>query len=253
MPRRTKGFQGKIEGGEKPTNGLARDLITGNLFSMMALDALLQDARITRGFEQRSPQSLPTGWPELDRVLPDGGFAIGVTELSAQGRFGGSTSLALALFRSALTAKPGAWVAWVESKGESLQASTVDAAGVSREQLLVVRADEKDVVRSALKVVESGMFSAVAIRGGRFDERSVRKLALFAEESSCRILLFTTVRDAHAAWPTVQRLELYRTVEDIHVRVAKDRRGRAGGRLRVPLRTRFGSSEEVIVPFRRTA
>jgi recombination protein RecA len=101
----------------------------------------------------RTPPLLPIPqWPELEAVLPDGGFPRGVVELACP-RFrpgsggagdlpsqalGGATSVALAAVRAGQSRGEHAWCAWVDPEG-SLYAPGVVAAGVDLARLLVVR------------------------------------------------------------------------------------------------------------------
>jgi hypothetical protein len=199
---------------------------------------------------------LVLSWPGLDAVLPDGGLPRGVVELTAPRALGGSTSLALAAVRAGQARAREAWCAWVDPEA-TLYAPGVVAAGVDLTRMLVVsppRTGIAGIARAALKVVGSGAFEVVVVdvdpvRGERLslpsssptDSRMamlVRKLALAAEPSGATILLLTdSTRPRAAQWPVALRLELGRPSRaELSVRVAKDRRGRAGLAATIPFR-----------------
>jgi len=182
---------------------------------------------------------LPTAWPELDALLPDGGLPRGVVELAAPQARGGATSVALAAVRAGQARGKGAWCAWIDPEG-TLHAPGVVAAGVELARMLVVRAPRAGVARAALKVVASGAFEVVAIDvdSGPRAEVLVRKLALAAEPSGTTVLLITdSTRPRSAPWPVTLRLELSRPdVRTLSVLVAKDRRGRVHPARALPFR-----------------
>jgi hypothetical protein len=233
---------------------------TDNMFSMSAATALhafeklmtlgvhLGDRRMAE-----ASQVLDLDWPELARVLPDGGLPRGVTELSAPHAHGGGTTVTLAAMRAAQRAGNHVHCAWIEAEGApSLYAPEVLVGGVDPERLLVVRAPREALGRVALKVLATGAFSVVAVAQGAndgprsrgLDERAVRRLALSAEDAGARVLLLTDAFSAHTSWPTALRLELERLPESIHVRVARERRGRTGQARSISLRSRpVGRSE----------
>ena len=182
---------------------------------------------------------LPTAWPELDALLPDGGLPRGVIELAAPHARGGATSVALAAVRAGQARGKGAWCAWVDPEG-TLHAPGVVAAGVELARMLVVRAPRAVVARAARKVVASGAFEVVAIDVGSQQRADVlvRKLALAAEPSGTTVLLLTdSTRPRAAPWPVTLRLELSRPdVRTLSVLVAKDRRGRVHPARTLPFR-----------------
>ncbi len=216
------------------------------------------------GGENQIPEAIPTlllSWPGLEDVLPDRGFPRGVVELTAPRALGGATSLALAAVRSGQSRAHTAWCAWVDPEG-TLHAPGVEASGVDRKRMLVVRPPRAELARVALKVVSSGAFEVVVVdfdavpgaadeapavaaddrRRRRAAPRSwapevlVRKLALASEPSGTTVLLLTDSGRARSVpWPVGLRLELARPRRhELLVRVGKDRRGRVGVAKTVP-------------------
>jgi len=232
------------------------------LHALPALGAL----GVHQGAEALAPreQILLLDWPELERALPDGGLPRGVIELAAPHAHGGGTTLALAACRAAQRDDPQAHCAWLEAAaGPRLYAPEGRAAGVDLARLLVVRAPREALSRVCVKVLATGAFPLVVVAPSRacrapevrervppLDERAVRRFALAAEESAARVLLLTDMYASHTPWPVALRLELERLPEAVHVRVARDRRGRVGATRTVPLRTRPHATSRAETPRR---
>ncbi len=229
-----------------------------------------------RSLAQRA-NILDLEWPELSRILPDGGLPRGVTEIAAPHAHGGGTTLALAAIRAAQKSAQ-THCAWIEvANGPKLYAPEVLAAGVDPARLLVVRAPREALSRVCVKVLATSAFGLVTVAHGAheqardlqapgmsmgtdrkrgsheqarevrtrvpsgIDERAVRRFALAAEESAARVLLLTDTFFAHGPWPVALRLEVARMPETLQLRFVRDRRGRVGlggqGKS-IPLRTR---------------
>ncbi len=217
------------------------------------------------GDEDR-PRPLTLGWPGLDEALPDGGLPRGIVELSAPGKLGGATSVALAAVKAAQARSPHAWCAWLDPEG-TLHAPGVVAAGVDLARLLVVRTPRPLLGKVGVKVVGAGAFEVVVVdvdalpfaweaggpggtgtgaapgregprpvSRGWAPELLVRKLALAAEPSGTTVLLLTDASKPRAIpWPVALRLELSRPdAGSLAVCIAKERRGRVGLAKTVP-------------------
>lgn len=112
--------------------------------------------------DDERPRPLALGWPELDAALPDGGLPRGIIELSAPGKLGGATSIALAAIRTAQARSPSAWCAWIDPEG-TLHAPGVAAACVDLSRMLVVRTPRVLLGKVGVKVVAAGAFEVVVI------------------------------------------------------------------------------------------
>ena len=206
-----------------------------------------------RNGAQRSPQSeevLSLGWPELEALLPEGGFPRGaVVELASPHAIGGSTRIALSAVRAAHAKDPRAWCAWIDPEG-TLYAPGIARAQVDLRRLFVVRPARIDLGRIAVKVAAAGAFEVIVIdmdpvrAALRASEKTpaacrgqtrrrvppevlVRKLALAAAEGGSNIFLLTDVSAPRAVpWPVALRLEVARRPDALAIRVAKDRRGK---------------------------
>lgn len=224
----------------------------------VSLDATtLARLGVLQGTESMLPSRSVLGldWPELERVLPDGGLPRGVVELAAMPRIstpvrsnhpfdsmrGGTTSIAMAAIRAVHAADDHAWCAWIapsQLKGEkeatpSLFAPALVQAGVDLERLLVLRPPVPALSRTIVKAASSGAFALVvvdvprgSIHNGSEGVVVTRKLALAAEEYGTTSLLLTSALQPRSVpWPVALRLEVERRPDALAIRVAKDRRG----------------------------
>jgi hypothetical protein len=171
-------------------------------------------------------------WPELDRVLPDGGLPHAVVEITCgHHAFAGATRVAVLAIAAAQRRSAGAWCAWMDASA-TLFAPGLARAGVDLARLLVVRPSPELLPRVVVMTASSGAFDVVVVeaRGlGRRAEKLVRKLALAAEQHGTTIVMLAP---PHVdAWPVALRLEVARTEDGIDVRVTKDRFGRLEPRL----------------------
>jgi hypothetical protein len=167
-------------------------------------------------------------WPDLERVLPDGGLPQGIVEItSAHRAFAGATSVVVAAVRAVHARDARLWCAWIDS-ASTLYAPGLARAGIDLRRLLVVRPEPKHLPRVIVKVASAGAFDVVVVdlpkTAPRVD-RLVRKLALAAEQHGSTIVLLAP---PHVdPWPVALRLEIARTRQGIDVRVTKDRHGRS--------------------------
>ena len=148
------------------------------------------------------------------------------------------------------------WCAWIDPFA-TLYAPAAVAAGVELSRLLVVRPRVEDALRAAVRVASSRAFALVVLdlaalpglgaRVGASGRRAlvptpnvVRRLALAIEGSPRSVLLLTDAGERGRVFlpplPVALRLELDRTArEGSSVRVAKERRGRVGASVFVPV------------------
>ena len=200
--------------------------------------------------------ALPLDLPGLDAALPDGGLPRGcISELSTPAGLAHATRFGLAACASAQTRSReqrhdarSAWCAWLDPQG-SLYAPGATAAGVDLTRLLVVRPAAKELARIAVRVVASGIFNLVIIDRCGIDgagtssrpynrwRTATRRLALAASNSDCTVLLLSSIAVANRdRLPSALRLELTRPrVDQLSLRVVKERRGRTSGAISLPL------------------
>lgn len=191
-----------------------------------ALDALLQHPGIWRGDQraQSSENALPTGYAELDELLPGGGWPRGaLTEiLSAQEGIGELRLLLPALSRA--SAQNG-WLAWV-APPHVPYAPALAAAGVDLKRLLVTQPQSSaDAWWTAEQALRSGACSAVLAWLRAPDERRMRRLQLAAESGHAWGVLFRPARAEQERSPAALRLRLEATADGLAVHVIKRRGG----------------------------
>jgi protein ImuA len=133
--------------------------------------AIIEDLRDRiRRIERRPARRegfLPSGRPEVDALLPGGGFPRAALADLAGGPASGKTLLALAVIGSAVA--EGGLGAFVDGRGE-LYPPAAQALGVDLDRLLVVRPGPREAghggqegLWAAEALLASGAFAAVAV------------------------------------------------------------------------------------------
>jgi protein ImuA len=156
-----------------------------------------------RRIERRPPPSaffIPSGRPEVDALLPGGGFPRGALTELAGSRASGKTELALCALAAAMG--EGGLAAYVDGRGE-LYPPAVARLGVDLERLLVIRpmcrseARESVGLWAAEVVLASGAFEGVVVDvpivkaqrpGPRPIDGLVRRLRVAAEKGGALAL-----------------------------------------------------------------
>lgn len=198
-------------------------------------------------------RTLPTGFPAIDRQLPDGGLLTGaLVEFAVAGAASLATSLGLAACRSAQRAAEQLggevpWCAFIDPS-RSLYAPGVAHAGVQLDRLLVVRPPLEALGRVALRLVESQCFAVVVIDtvgipGAELNvplgswPRIVRRLSLALQGTQSTVLLVTDSKARRPlTLPVAQRIQLERSqAHKLILQVAKDRQGRVSAPVTIDL------------------
>ncbi|WP_242345586.1 DNA recombination/repair protein RecA [Anaeromyxobacter terrae] len=169
----------------------------------------------------RRAGALACGRPEIDALLPEGGFRRGALTELAGGPASGKTAIALALFAAL---GPGDLAAYVDGRGE-LYPPAAAVLGVDLARLLVVRppprtsaeGPARDPALVALWAAEallaSGAFAAVAVdvpvaRAVRGADAAARRLQAAAEKGGAVGLWLVAPGGAALRVPVAVRLEL---------------------------------------------
>ena len=208
----------------------------------MSLDDLLRHPALWRAREQggaSGPPGLPTGYAELDRCLPGGGWpSRGLIEILADRTGIGELSLLMPALARLCGVVPGetggdasnaqhggdGWLAWI-SPPHPPYAPALAAGGIDVRRVLVVRAPPAQwAMEQALR---SGACSAVLGWAACRDRQSLRRLQLAAEQSNCLAVLFRRLGDAREPSPAVLRIALEAGREGLGLRILKSRGGRA--------------------------
>jgi len=199
-----------------------------------SLDKLLENPRVWRGHSQaRQSAGIATGYPELDRHLPGGGWPPdALTEiLTAQYGIGELRLLMPALARLsneaplAGIAEPG-WLAWVAPPFQPYPPALLQC-GIDLSRMLVVRPrDAGEILWSAEQALSSGTCAAVLFWPETLDDQASRRLQLAAEKGRSWAVAFRPLAAKRQASAAALRLELHANGEGTRVHILKSRGGR---------------------------
>jgi hypothetical protein len=200
-----------------------------------ALEEILQRHPVWRGGPLAcGVPALPTGFAELDRELPGGGWPQGaLTEILANGE--GIGELQLVLPALATLSWAGKRVVWL-APPHLPYAPALAAVGTDLAHLAVVRAPgRRDALWAAEQVLRAGSCHALVawFRGARYEE--LRRLAVAAEASRACALLFRPYESHESASPAVLRLALEPAGSALSVWILKRRGAPTAAPLLVPV------------------
>lgn len=191
-----------------------------------ALEAVLRHPAIWRGERcaQASEDTISTGFPALDAVLPGGGWPRGVlTEILSEQE--GIGELRLLMPALARLADEDGWQTWI-APPHIPYAPALAAAEVELERLLVVSPKSAgDAWWAAEQALRSGTCGAVLAWLSTPDERRLRRLQLAAEEGRGWGVLFRPARAAQERSPAALRLRLETAPNGLAVHILKRRGG----------------------------
>jgi hypothetical protein len=190
-----------------------------------ALVSVLSNPAIWRGGDcAPEPAALPSGFPELDAVLPGRGWPAGaLTEIVLERE--GIGEIRLTLPALARLQAQGRHVAWI-APPHVPYAPALIAAGLDLARLLVVRckspADQLWAYEQALRAPECGAAFAWL---GLHDDRVMRRLAVAAREGRTWGVLWRRPGQRAVAIAAPLRLALAAEGRRLAVRVLKRRGG----------------------------
>ncbi|SBT06075.1 SOS cell division inhibitor [Candidatus Accumulibacter aalborgensis] len=195
--------------------------------SSPALAQILERSDVWRGDTlARAPlPGVPTGFAELDRELPGGGWPRGgLTELLPVRRGVGELSLLLpALAR--LSSDELAWLVCV-APPHPLYAPALHACGVDLSRLLVASAPGRDAAWACERSLAADGVGAVVAWLPEAQTTSLRRLQLAAEASRTLLFVFRPAACASQSSPAPLRLLLEGEGEQLVIHLLK-RRGSA--------------------------
>ncbi|MFA7386911.1 MAG: translesion DNA synthesis-associated protein ImuA [Thiohalobacteraceae bacterium] len=171
---------------------------------------------------------LPSGFPELDAMLPDGGWPRGaLTELLVSNE--GVGALQLLLPALARLSQQRRWIAWVAPPYVPYRPALV-AAGVDVSRLLFIhpRAGD-DGLSTVEQSLRSGTCGAVLAWPMAGDGATLRRLQLAAAEGDARGVLFRPARLAEQPSPAILRLRIEQAENGLDLSLIKRRGGWAAG------------------------
>jgi protein ImuA len=164
--------------------------------------------KLWRGHEQAQIRAEPTGYAELDRVLPGGGWPLGAVSEVLHARTGvGELSLALPLL--ARLTQAGRKIALVAPPCLPY-APRLAAAGIQLAHLAVVEAaNPVDALWSTELLLRAGAGS-VLLWATRCELQSLRRLQLAAESGDGCLLVYRPETYAAESTPSALRLRVWR-------------------------------------------
>ncbi len=171
---------------------------------------------------------LPTGFSELDALLPDGGWPQGaLTELLVSRE--GIGALQLLLPALARLSQQRRWIAWVAPPYVPYPPALA-AAGVDLSRLLLVHPRASgDGLRAIEQSLRSGTCGAVLAWPMAVDGPALRRLQTAAAEGNTWGILFRPEQFADQPSPATLRLRVARCQNAVEVSLLKRRGGWAAG------------------------
>lgn len=196
----------------------------------MSLDSLLQRADIWRGGQLTAAVSaVPSGYSELDELLPGGGWPQGaLTEILMARQ--GIGALRLLMPALAGLSRDDRWICWV-APPHIPYAPALVAAGVDLSRVLLVHPKaQQDGLWAVEQSLRSGNCSAVLAWPGLDDGSVLRRLQLAAEAGDALGFLFRAQSLASRPSPAALRISLDTHADgNLSVSVLKRRGGWSAG------------------------
>jgi hypothetical protein len=181
------------------------------------LEKVLENPRVWRGRDQAGHRAgLESGYPELDKHLPGGGWPAGaLTEiLTAYHGIGELRLLMPALARLSVEppeqdfAEPG-WIAWIAPPFQPYPPA-LRQYGLDLSRMLIVRpANASEILWSAEQALSSGTCAAVLLWPGSLDDQASRRLQLAAEKGHSWAIAFRSLAARRQPSAAALRLELH--------------------------------------------
>jgi hypothetical protein len=198
------------------------------------LEKILANPRVWRGRDQAGRRAgLASGYAELDRHLPGGGWPTdSLTEiLTAHYGIGELRLLMPALARLSNEApgqgcsEPG-WIAWVAPPFQPYPPA-LRQYGIDLSRMLIVRpGDAGEILWSAEQALSSGTCAAVLLWPDVLDDQASRRLQLAAERGHSWAVAFRPLAAGRQPSAAALRLELHSSENGTRVHILKSRGGR---------------------------
>jgi hypothetical protein len=203
--------------------------------STRALEQILRSqAGVWRGLhsENQSWPVIATGFPELDALLPGGGWPLGgVLEILSTCLGVGELNLMLPAMAYLTQAKR--WIAWV-APPQQVYAPALAQAGIDLAYVLIVDCPhEADIPWSLEKLLRSGRCGMTLAWPRRLSDHQIRRLQLAAEAGSALAVLFPKQRNG--AGYIALRLEVRTTETGLALHILKARGSLQRASLILPL------------------
>ncbi len=202
--------------------------------------ALLQNPAIWRGDQcARQLPGISSGFPELDAILPGGGWPQGaLTEILFEQEGIGELQLVMPALARLSTAGHG--LAWI-APPHVPYAPALTAFHIRLSRLLVVRPKEdRERLWAAEQALRCGVCKGVLVWADGEDGQRLRRLQVAAGEGGGWGILYRPLRAAAMPSPAVLRLSVERAGGGLRVHVLK-RRGSAVAPIHLDLSLRVAS------------
>ena len=197
-----------------------------------SLDKILANPRVWRGRDQAGCRAgLSSGYPELDRHLPGGGWPPdSLTEILTAHYGIGELRLLMPALASLSNATPEqeepGWIAWVAPPFQPYPPA-LRQYGLDLSRMLIVRPGEaSETLWSAEQALSSGTCAAVLLWPETLDDQAGRRLQLAAEKGQSWAIAFRPPGVRHQPSAAALRLELQATAQGTQVHILKSRGGR---------------------------
>ena len=203
-----------------------------------ALAELLRHPALWRGSDAGAPQTVPTGFRQLDAHLPGGGWPTStLIELLVPTAGVGEIRLLLPALRTLATATPWEprWIAWLAPPHLPYAPALADA-GLDPARMLVIRPRAGlDMLWAMEQALRSGVCAAVLGWIGAAADQALRRLKLAAEEGCTPgFLLRPSVHRAECS-PAALRLALTARDYGLDAEILKSRGGGPARIERLPI------------------
>ena len=199
-----------------------------------SLDKILTNPRVWRGRDQAGRRAgLASGYPELDRHLPGGGWPReSLTEVLTEYYGIGELRLLMPALARLSTetstqdfTEPG-WIAWVAPPFQPYPPA-LQQCGIDLSRMLIVRPrDDSEILWSAEQALSSGTCAAVLLWPASLDDQASRRLQLAAEKGHSWAIAFRPLSARQQPSAAALRLELQSTRQGTRVNILKSRGGR---------------------------
>jgi len=198
-----------------------------------SLDKLLENPRVWRGRDQAGRRAgLASGYPELDRHLPGGGWPReSLTEVLTEHYGIGELRLLMPALARLSTetstqdfTEPG-WIAWVAPPFQPYPPA-LQQCGIDLSRMLIVRPrDDSEILWSAEQALSSGTCAAVLLWPSMLDDQASRRLQLAAEKGRSWAIAFRPLAARRQPSAAALRLELHPDGQARRVHILKSRGG----------------------------
>ncbi len=198
-----------------------------------SLDKLLENPRVWRGRGQpRASEGLPSGYEQLDRHLPGGGWPQQALTEILIGQYGiGELQLLMPALASLCVEDPGAdhiepgWIAWVAPPFQPYPPA-LQKWGINLSRVLIVRPrNDSEVLWSAEQALSSGTCAAVLLWPQALDDQASRRLQLAAEKGASWAVAFRPLTARSEPSAAALRIELSAGSRGTRLSILKSRGG----------------------------